>query len=480
MLGKGSARRSWLSAGNLDSSRFALGRTSDGTPGGRGLLLQILALAAPTAWIATRYQHAYYFYDEWGVIDYVTSHSGFRDAFFNLNGHLWMFPYFAYKAQVYVFGLSNHVLIWTIFCASLFVWAVATRWLLRELDVPGWLATAGAIVAVYFGLAAQDLTFEVLLAANSAYGLGLLAAAAGLHWRCGLGAIAATGLLLLATGFDSSAALLVLIYVTPLLLACWHNWRMSLLLAVPFLAVGLWQLQTPGSPTFTAPFGSSLHFGLELILTAAGGLVASGVFAGLGVIAATSAGLLIGCRRRIINRLVLVNAAGAGLAVLLTTAAVAVTRSGVAAGHLVDFNRYLGQVAIFLMIGSLPVLWAVTKHWTAVRALKGRGPDVAEWALSVGLILVFFLNTRPILLYRNTFETWAAETRAGVAAANRLLAMPCPQGEVLFPDTEPLGSLSPQISVHLLQRLMHIGALPRPRPDGQPAPARVAVCSPAP
>jgi hypothetical protein len=424
--------------------------------------LQSLVLVLPALWVATRYRHTYYFYDEWSLIGRVTSTSGLRANFVNFNGHLWLFPSLLYRAQLSWFGLGNHALVWTAFCLSLLLLAVAMRWLLVELGVAGWVATMAAVVLSCFGIAAQNLTYEIQCAPNTAYGLGFLAAASGLRWRNGRGAATSGLLLLLSVGFDSSAALLMLVFVAPLLLVAWRSWACSLALAPAAVTAVLWYELAQRGPSYPGSFATSARFAATMLLTSAGGLAGGGAVVGGLVILVGATALGMAVRRRLMTSVLLASTAGALLAAGLTAVALAMTRTGVAADHLEDFNRYFQQVAVFVLLAFLPPLWSIA-------------PRRSEPVLALGLLAAFCLNLPPLLDYREKFEALTSETRARVDTAREQLTRPCPAGSELRASTTPLGDLGPQVTVGLLQNLIARGALPPMH--AKPPSVRVLTCS---
>jgi hypothetical protein len=407
---------------------------------------QVGFLLVPVLWIATRYSSTYYFYDEWSLLAKVSSPLTLRSAMVNLNGHLWLFPGLLYRAQVSWLGVNNHALVWSAFCFSLLLLAVAVRWLLIELAVPSWASTAAAVVIAFFGVAAQNITFEVQVASNTSYALGLLSAAVALRWRTYRGAAVCSLLLLVATGFDSAGALLSLAFVGPLTAVTWRDWRKSSLLLVPVVANALWYEVASRGPSFTAPLGISTRFGIRLFLVSAGGLAGGGRDTGVVLLVVLVLASLLVWRRGQFTPVLVGSVAGALLTAIGTTVILAMTRAGTAGPHLNDYNRYLEQIAVFVLVAGLPVLW---------KAL----PNRVEPILVVALMGVFALNLPAYFSYRTVIEGWEQEVRVRVNVAVAQLVHACPPGTELLPETTPVGDLGPQTNVALLQALVTRGVL---------------------
>ncbi|MDX6229094.1 MAG: hypothetical protein QOI76_2484 [Frankiales bacterium] len=411
------------------------------------LILQTLILALPALWIASRYRHTWYVYDEWSVIDYTSTHHHLSDAFFDFNGHLWVLSFLIYKTQTALFGLAGHAFVWATFCASLLAWAVSVRWLLGELRVPGWLATAAACGAVFGGFAGQNLMFEVQFAPNTAFALGFCAAAVVLRRRSLRAATAAAVLLTVAIGCDSAVALLLIAYVL-VLVVCLVGLQLRLVgpLLVPAVLGGLYFLFASRGQTYPASLHASLRFGGRLVADSAGAPGGGLAHTGAIVLLLYAAAFAVAWTHKTLTRLALANLAAATCATLILVVSLMITRAAVGAGDPTANNRYLGQVGVLIILGALPICCSV-----AVRGASGRVSASFEATVAAVLVLAFFLNVKTFETFRTGFEGWNQTVKKQVTS------LPCP----VPPDARPLPVLSPQISGALLNQLQKSGTLKR-------------------
>ncbi len=420
------------------------------SPRVRAAVVVGLALVAVLPVLA-RYGHTYFFYDEWGMIDRVTSgQSHLTAAFANFNGHLWVFPYLVYLGQVRWFGLAGHWPVFLVFCASLVALHLALVGVLRSLEVPLPAAFAAATVVTYFGPGSQSMVFEVQLSWNLAAALGVLALVIVLRapprWTW---ALLAGASLLVAAGWDGVGATLIGVFVLVMAAGRWS----PRLAPVPVLPAGLlmagWRLsgRQGGTDSPPASIAAGARFAYRLVLSGVGGLVGGGEVLGAAAAVALVAVIAVALRRgrlRSTSRLVLV---AGGLATAAAVGLLSWTRAGLVKGDLRDYNRYIQLVAIFLAVMALPGL-ADTWRARRPRVDRRRGALVAG-----ALAVVFVVNLSPMRSYRRTFELWNTQTHALVARSVTALAAGCPHGSSPDPTAQPLGSLGPQISVALLERL---------------------------
>jgi hypothetical protein len=415
-----------------------------------GPVLQILLLLLPALWIASRYGHTWYVYDEWSVIDYTSAHHGLSDAFFDFNGHLWVLSFLVYKTQTALFGLAGHAFVWSIFCGSLLAWAVSVRWLLRELQVPGWMATAAAGGVVFGGFAGQNLMFEVQFAPNTAFALGFCAAAVVLRWRSQRATVLAAVLLTAAIGCDSAVALLLIAYVLVLVVGVVGvQPRLIGPLLVPAALGGLYFLFASKGQTYPASLKDSLRFGGRLVVDSAGAPAGGLARTGAVVLLLYVAAFMVAWRRKALPRLSLANLVAATGATLILVVSLMITRAAVGAGDPTANNRYLGQVGVLIVLGALPICCSV-----ATRGTGGRVSMSFEATICAVLVLAFILNVRTFDTFRTGFEGWNQTVKKQVTG------LPCP----VAPDARPLPVLSPQISGALLNQLQKSGTLKRTGP----------------
>jgi hypothetical protein len=418
--------------------------------------------ALAVLFVVTRYHHTYFFYDEWGMIDRVTSGSNHLDlAFRSFNGHLWVFPYLTYLAQVRWFGLATNWPVFTLFCVSLVALYLAIVAVLHALRVPLPIAAAAAAVVTYFGPGSQDMVFEVQLSWNFAAAFGLLAAVIVLRARPSwVPASAAAVSLVIAAGWDSVGATLLLVLVAIVAVRMWRRAIVLVTLAPAATLVGTWWLLIGHSAPNQGPSsaGAAARFAVRLVLSAFGGLVAHGIAVGAFAAMATVTILAIAMRRERVGEPALTALIAGAATTAASVGMITVTRAGLVGKDLRDYNRYIQLIAILLVVTLLPALVDFGRSGRLV-------PDRRRTILAVVAILVVFVaNLSTMRSYRDTFELWNAQTRNLVAQSVGVVAAGCPPGSAPDPAALPLGSLDPQISVSLLQRLrsQHV-ALPTAR-----------------
>jgi hypothetical protein len=437
------------------------------------LTRKIFVVAVPllaVALVATRYNQNWYFYDEWSMIHrvLVTRHHILQGATLSYNGHFYLIAYFVYKAQL-ALGLSQHVLIWAIFCSTLVALNVSVALVLWAGGVPSSVAIIAGVVMAYFGPGAELMTFEINFTMDAAIALPIFAGFFVLHAndRRASVAIIAT-LLLLAVVFDSATAFAGLAFVAVLLLLRWRD-RWALVALLPAAIVGgIFTLAQDASLTTPATPGQQTLFGVRLLLRAFGGLVGGTQLAGA-IALATGASALIWvlCKRALEPTTASLVTAGLASG-LLMVAITAWARAGLVKDDFFDFNRYISLAAVYLLLALLPT--AVV----AARALGRVGTRGLEPVLGCLLAVVFLLNLRPLMHYRTTIETWMAQTHSLVQHVTWVMSRGCPLGHSLNLSAEPLGTLDPQVTVGLLRQLETVGALKPPSHQ----PPRVPVVAP--
>jgi hypothetical protein len=434
--------------------------------------------------VAVRYNNNWYFYDEWSMIHRVLATRGklLQGATLSYNGHLYVICYLVYKAQL-ALGLSNHALVWLMFCASLLVVNVAVAFVLWAGGVPPLAsAVAGAMIA-YFGPGAQLMTFEFQFTMNAAVALPIMAGYYVLRDpNRPLSSVLVTILLWLSMIFDSATAFAGLLFVAVLLMLHWRDRWMALALA-PSVATGAAFLFATQGALLTQPAtpGQEALFAVRLLLLALGGLVGGGQVAGAVVLAVSAAAIPWALYKRALptNTWHLMTAGCvSGLAMVAVTAW---SRAGLVKNDFFDFNRYISLVAVYLLVALAPLLVAIARRFLRTRAWS------IEPALPCLLAVVFLLNLQPLNHYRRTIETWMAQTHALVEDVTWSMSRSCPAGTSLDLAAQPLGTLDPQITVALLRELEVSGSLtPPPRQPHMPpllAPAAwrsaaSAVCGP--
>ncbi len=232
--------------------------------------------------IAIRYNRTWYFYDEWGLIRrIIDTHESFAGHVELYVGHLWLTNHLLYEIQVFWFGTSNHLFIWTIFCASIALLVYAVGFCLWRLGVPSIVALAGGLVVGLFGPGGGLVSFEIDVGTIFATALVFIAAAIVAREAPETTAevVTVSLVLLLAVVSDSSLTLIGLLPVGALLIVRWAR-RHAAAALLPTVLVGLWTL-TQTLPRYSAPtIAGQVDFGFKLLFGTAGGLVYGGPVAG--------------------------------------------------------------------------------------------------------------------------------------------------------------------------------------------------------
>ncbi len=422
--------------------------------------------------VATRYNRTSYFYDEWSMLQRVltTRSNVINGATLGYNGHLYVVCYFVYKAQL-ALGLSNHALIWIVFCASLVALTVATTLVLRAGEVPLLPALAAAVVITYFGPGAQLMTFEFQFTMNAALACSLLAGFCLLtakHRRRSSLYIAA--LLLLAVVLDSATAFAGGLFIAMLMLLRQRD-RWAIIALAPSAFLGALFTFVSHNALLAAPatINQRLAFAAHLTLLALGGIAGGGQIVGALMLVLTVSALGWSLRAQRLPRSTRDLVVAATVSALAMIAITTWSRAGLVRGDFFDFNRYISLVAIYCLLAVLPLAFRVLLSIPAVTA------RTASMLLALLLTVVFILNARPLTHYRATIEMWMAQTHALVAEATWTMSASCSHSASLNYTATPLGSVGPQVTVALLYRLEHYGALTPPR---QP-PVRPPVVSAA-
>jgi hypothetical protein len=406
--------------------------------------------------VAPRYSHAWYFYDEWSVINALTA--GPIDPSMLLatyNGHLFAVPYLVYAAQVLWLGMSNHLLVWTVHCLALLGLSYAVAGLLRTLRVPALLAVLAGITAAYFGPGAQLAYFEILFSVNLVLALTLLAAIVAFRHRSGTwrAALGISALLMAATLTDGGIATIGVVYLALILL---RRWPPSLLIAaiVPAGAIGVWAALAQPSPSFPADLPTQASVAARLLLLAAGGLLGGGARVGAIALVLAAVLLAVGHRRGLLGpdqaRALVAGSAAAAIAAIV----IAHARAGLITPQtMADFNRYVGQIAVFLLVALLPAVWAVAS------GLLPRWRTVLVPTFAAGMVVAFLLNLGGLNTTRYHLETWYQQSTDQVPAAIGVARLRCPSGRAVGGAFAPLGYLGPTLTVELLRRLSAAGIL---------------------
>ncbi|MGO8862287.1 MAG: hypothetical protein ACLQRH_16190, partial [Acidimicrobiales bacterium] len=309
--------------------------------------------------VALRYRDAWYVLDEWSLINQLISWHSFGAYFVGYNGHLYVVPRLVYAVQLHWIGTPDHAFIWAVFCLALLAWSYATAILLRTLGVPSLVAVAAGIMAVYFGPGSGLDTFEINLSTDLAIACSLFAAAVAVrrHPTGHLDAIAVALLLCLATSSDGGAAVSGIVFVSALILFRWSWIDAAIGLVPPVLYAG-WAALTQTGPKWPASLWADIQFSVKLVLLASGGLAGTDAVGGIVVLAVSAVVLVLGYRKGVLGGTVGRSLLAGWIAALFTVGALAHTRAGLIGTDFEYYNRYVAEVAVFVLVALLPSLWA--------------------------------------------------------------------------------------------------------------------------
>ncbi|MFL6205376.1 MAG: hypothetical protein ACJ739_08480 [Acidimicrobiales bacterium] len=455
-------------------------------------LVWVLVPPGLVLWVAAQHRNSYFLYDEWVMLERVVAGQAVHQSLIGFNGHLWAVPYLVFHLQLGLFGAESSVLVFFALCMSLLALHVSAALVLIRLGVPTPVAVLAAALVTYFGPGAETMVLEYEFAANLALALSLFAAYVVLRVpvprpRDG---VAVSVLLVAAVACDSGIALVALPFTILVVVVAWSRRWAAIALATPLLVLLVWTVldqakvfAPDGCPncwpaTFSAPLGWSLRFGFALLAQAAGGLVGAGQGVGYVVLLGGLVMLVIAVRHHRVDRVRAWAAIGGWLSALTAVASVTYSRAGfwpteqeAIRSFMGPSNRYVQSVALFLLLGLLPVV-VRTVRWPA------RLPAWSGVALaSAALIVVFVLNIPGVNETRSFYKGWSNRVRLDVQASADVLAHGCSSGSAPDPDAVPTAGSSPQITVGLVQDLLERGALePSTAP---PNPAFVdLICQP--
>ena len=414
------------------------------------------------SWGALGLRGSWYYYDEWSLIHSELTSNWGQALFYDFNGHWWSEMFLLYRVQVLGPGLDHHYLVECAFLASLVGLQLALAFVLRSARVPLFTSVLLGGLLAYLPGAVQNSSFVVQCANNTVYVLGLVALGLILRGYSSFrSAIAVGALLLVAVPCDSGTALSMILLTTCVACMKWRDRR--LLAIVPALVtLGSWYLWGDLGATWPGTPGHRVVVVGHLIISSLGALVgaplAMQVPTGL-VVMVLLAALLVGAHRAgLIRGDVRALLVGGFVAAGVTVIGIAQARGGLLVGNFNEFNRYLVQIDIPLVIALAPLAMAVARtprvnHVLRLRPfMRGAAPVVIAFMFLIGV-----LNLHDVLL--TPFQQSGARVKHDVASAALIIQQGCPSGMTMMTDALPASMESPQITVALLQELLRRGKL---------------------
>lgn len=415
----------------------------------------IVVPLAGLSWVLAHLSGTYYFYDEWSMIGRVVGSTNALSASFeSFNGHLIFVTFWLYWVQLHLFGLGDHTLVYLVFALSLVAMHVTLALLLRTVRVPAIVALLGAGIVVYFGVGSQSMVFEFQLSWNLAYTSGFAAALIALRCRpTGPAAGALTGILLCGLLCDSAIATLGIVLVVVVLFCGWPRRTAIAAVALPVMAAAWWSAVVGRDLGGRESLAQEAAVAWRLIAAAAAGF-GGRHGPGLTVTALSLALVIGGLLRRSFDRRTISFTSAATVTLVAGILLVTVTRAKIIGDDVVDVNRYVQMVGIYLLLVILPPGWRIVSP----RLSRYSAQPVVIVALSA----MFVVNLGPLNSYRREFDAWNVQTRALVGQSAAVIARGCGPSRTLNLAAQPLTRLGPQISVSLLQHLLANGDLAVP------------------
>ncbi len=442
----------------------------------------IIIPLAGTLWAASGLRGLWFFYDEWSMIDRVMHTDAATGMLMSFNGHLWMFQYLVYGAQVSWFGIGHHWFIDAVLLLSLLSLQLAIATLLRITSVPVVTALVAAGLLTYLGVAAQNMLFGVELSPDLAIALCVWAAAVAIRFRPGWFSCAAVGTLLLAAvGVDSGAALAMAAFGAIVTVLTWRNWS-ALVVTPSLIALGAWYAFAPLGPSWPGSLGVRAAFTVHLFLQAFGGLVGGGQTQGIVLSVFAAAFLWLGIQRGILAGAIRTLFIAGAVAVVVTVGAVAQSRAALVGSDFIDFNRYLTDVDVPLVLALAPLIaGSVRSVVTGIfpKGMPNPSAQVVRMLPPTLLVAAFLLGLGSFTSYAQSFKSWNLNVHESANSAATVIAAGCPPGRSLDLASQPAGSLSPQMTTQLIGDLMARGEFVPPRGWTVPPQVVAVMCKPS-
>lgn len=441
----------------------------------RRLLMAVLPWlgfpAAGALWVAWRLRKMYFFYDEWSMINLVTHLGGIDGMTESFNGHLFVLNYWLYRIQVSLFGLDSRLFISACFVIALVALHLAIASVLRACGLPRQLSLMIGGLLAYLGCASQNFIFTFQISFVASVAAGLFGATIVLRNAPSLRAIIATALCLVAASLIASSLAIGVVPFVAVIAAV--RWRWAAVSAVtPAVIILVWWFTTADlGPKFPAPFGDRVSFAGRLSLQSIGAVVGNGQVAGAMISGVAMTLIAVALARRWLDQRAVVTLAAGLTMALMMVAGVTQSRAGYPFFNFVDFNRYLGYIAIPLTLAAAPAFLAAVRH-----VPLGRYKSTLVPALPVGAVVIaFLLGLSPASSYHEAFEHWNVQTRHDVVAATVVIDKGCPSGAAPDPASLPT-TYNPQISTALLRELIDRGALSIAATDAADAAVTARMC----
>lgn len=443
---------------------------------GRTAALWVIVSAAGVLWSARRVRNTYFHFDEWSMLGRVTSFGPIEGATTSFNGHLYLFQDLVYRTQATAFGLENNHFVRFVFLVSLVALHLSLAWLILRLGASSTLAVLIAALLTYMGAASETFLFPFQLSPTFAAAAAIAGTAAVIDAEPTVRRSFLVGaLMLLSVLFDSGMSTLALALCGGVVVQQWPRrfwWTVAPSAAT---AVG-WFLVADLGPSFPGSVGDRGVFVARLVVRSAGALVGGGAWAGAVALAGFSAALAAAVRSRALSRSARAVTIAGFVATVLTAVSIAQSRAAIPGFTFFNFNRYIQNVGLPLLITFLPSLIAVG------RQTLDRWPErrtVLHVAATLAVALAFASSLDEEREYGTVFVGWNQRVEAIVDATASLAVNGCPAGTRLDPASRPAASLSPQITAALVVEFVERDLIVAD-PDVDPSADVVAIVCTAP
>lgn len=418
------------------------------------------ALVLGVVWAGRRVRHTYFYFDEWSMIGRVAQLGPLEGATASFNGHLWLFQDLIFRTQALVFGLNSNSFLVAVFLAALVSLHFSLTFLAVRAGAPLLVALALGGLLTYLGPAAQNFVFAIQVSPTFATASAIGATAIALGGTNGMQrCIAVAALLLVATLFDSGVGLLALLLGGGTVVGLWPR-RQWWVMAPAGLVTAGWYLFADLGPEFEASIGDRIEFAGRLVVRGAGALAGGEVVAGFVVLALFGVVAAVAVRSGRMNRAGWTLTIAAAGATVVNVAGIAQSRAGLQGFTFFENNRYLQNVGLPLSLVLLPaaVICArlIGERWS------DRG---AVYRMAIGAVPLLLIGTCFVLgldeegKYVDVFLERNERVRTGVNQIGVISVEGCAEGAAPDPNVRPLGALSPQISVGLIDELTERGLL---------------------
>lgn len=442
----------------------------------------VAAALIGSLWAGWRLSDTYFSLDEWSMIEQVTRLGKVEGATTSFGGDLRFFQDLIFRIQAVWFGLDSNTFLVVLFLASLVALHLAVAWLAVRVGLALGPALALGGLLTYLGPAAQSFLVVLQLSPTLAAAAGIAATAIVLGGApTSARFLAVSGLLQLAALLDSGVGLSAVVIGGGVVLGVWPRQSWSAI-APAGLIIAIWYVFGDLGPEFPASVGDRAVFAARVLGRGAGALAGGAAATGFVVLAICTTAVVIAVRSGRLDRSGRSVMIAGGAATMVSVVAIARSQAGVPGFTFVENSRYLQQVALPLTITVLPAFVACAelakRRW---RPLRRAAPSARHTLAIAAIGLCFVAGLNEALDHAEVVVERSELVRDGVQDIGALTEAGCPSGAPPRPDARPLGTISPQVSVRLVDELVDRELLtidPRDVTGAVDPALRLSVCGP--